>query len=287
MNQKEKRQHLFRTFLRSKGLFACFSLVLSLLLVLGSTYAWITSADERVNRADANRKVLSAIIEEDFDRVFDWAPGVKKTKQVKVRNNGEMPTIVRLSLKEFFASFEVDTTDNHRLDANPDNNRNGNANLKSYGTFTTPIDVQKTDTWVIGHTYEINANTYYKADQVLKNQAYIYGGTRILPLAAFELTFATTNVFNIPAAAVGKQDYWYYEKGYFYYSEVLQPNEVTTDLLESITLNAEYANQYKGALYKLVPEMDAHDLTKELISDWGIHPTNDHAYQLYKDKLAK
>lgn len=287
MNQKEKRRHLFRTFLRSKGLFACFSLVLSLFLIVGSTYAWLTSADERVNRADANRKTLSAVIEEDFQQVFDWAPGVNKTKKIKVKNDGEVPTVVRLSLKEFFVSFEVDTTDNHRLDANPDNNVNGNANLKIYDAFTTLIDTKKTNTWAIGNSYEINANTYYQADVALTDRAYVYGGNRTLPLSAFQLNFTTNKVFDTPAATTGKDKYWYYEKGYFYYSEVLQPGEETTNLLESISLNAGYANQYKGALYKLVPEMEAHDLTKDLINDWGIHSVNDHAYNLYKDKLVK
>ena len=285
MNQKEKRRHLFQTFVKSKALFACFSLLLSLLLVVGSTYAWLTSADERVNRADANPRKLSAIIQEDFNRVNDWAPGVTKTKKVKVKNTGEMPALVRLSLTEFFVSFEVDTTDNHRLDANPDNNLNGNANLKIYDSFTTLIDVKRTDTWVVGNTYEINSNTYYKADTALTDQEYVYGGTRTLPLAAFELNFTPNKIFDTPAAAVGKDKYWYYENGYFYYSEILQPGGETTDLLESISLNAGYANQYKGALYKLVPEMEAHDLTKDLFTDWGI-TSSDHVYELYENKLA-
>ncbi|MGG5329399.1 BsaA family SipW-dependent biofilm matrix protein [Enterococcus sp. AZ163] len=287
MNQKEKRQHLFRVFLKSKLLFACFSLALSLLLIVGSTYAWITSADERVNRANANHKTLSAMIEEDFNRVYDWAPGVTKTKKIKVTNNGEIPTIVRLSLTEFFVSFEVDTSDNHRLDANPQNNLNGNGNLKIFDSFTTLIDVKRTETWVVGNTYEVNSNTYYKANTALIDQPYAYGGARTLPLSAFKLNFTANKVFDTPGATSGKDNYWYYEDGYFYYSEILQPKESTTDLMESVSLNAGYANQYKGALYKLVPEMEAHDLSKDLIADWGINPASDHAYNLYKDKLAK
>ena len=282
MNQKEKRKHLFQTFVRSKGLFACFSLVLSLLLIVGSTYAWITSADERVNRADANHRKLSAIVEEDFNQVFHWSPGTTKEKNVRVRNTGETPAIVRISLKEFFVGFETDVTDNH-------GSGDGNGDLKVYGTpSTTTIDVKKTNTWVVGNTYGTKANTHYKANVALIDQTYPYKGTRANPLPSIELNFEAGKVFDqsMPPTT-SDTNYWYYEKGYFYYSEVLQPTEVTPNLLDSVTLSAAYENQHKGALYKLVPEMDAHDLTKELISDWGIQATDDHAYQLYKDKLVK
>lgn len=279
MNQKEKRRHLFQTFVKSKALFACFSLLLSLLLVVGSTYAWLTSADERVNRADANRRRLTAIVEEDFSQVFHWAPGTTKEKNVRVRNTGEVPAIVRISLKEFFVSFETDVTDNH-------NSREGNGNLRVYGTpSATAINVKKTDTWVVGNTYGANANTYYKANLALINQNYAYKGTRTSPLPAIVLNFEAGKVFdqsNPPTA--GDSHYWYYENDYFYYSEILQPNEVTPNLLDSIALDPGYANQHKGALYKLVPEMDAHDLTRELFSDWSI-TSSDYVYTMYQTKL--
>ena len=279
MNQKEKRKHLFQTFVRSKGLFACFSLVLSLLLIVGSTYAWITSADERVNRTDANQRKLSAIVEEDFNQVFHWSPGTTKEKNVRVRNTGEMPTIVRISLKEFFVGFETDATDNHGAG-------DGNGNLKEFGTpSATTIDVKKTNTWVVGNTYGVSANRHYKASIALVDQTYPYKGTRATPLPAIELNFQAGKVFDqgIPPNA-SDTNYWYYEKGYFYYSEVLQPTEVTPNLLDSVSLNATYANQHKGALYKLVPEMDAHDITRGLLSDWSI-TSSDYAYSMYQSKL--
>ncbi len=280
MNQKEKRRHLLRTFVRSKGLFACFSLVLSLLLVVGSTYAWLTSADERVNRTDANQRRLSAIVEEDFDQVFHWSPGTTKEKNIRVRNTGEMPAIVRISLKEFFVGFETDVTDKH------DAANNGNGNLKVYGSpSATAIDVKKTETWAVGNTYEVSANTHYKAAVALLDQTYSYKGTRTGPLPAIELNFEAGKLFDQenPPAASDKQ-YWYYEKGYFYYSEVLQPKEVTPNLLDSVSLNSAYTNQYKGALYRLTSELEAHDLTKELLSDWSL-TNSDYAYTLYQSKL--
>nr|WP_242704677.1 BsaA family SipW-dependent biofilm matrix protein [Enterococcus sp. 665A] len=284
---------MFQTFVRSKGLFACFSLVLSLLLVVGSTYAWITSADERVNRTDANQRKLSAMVEEDFTQVFHWSPGTSKKKEIRVTNNGEVPAIVRLSLHEFFVSFETNVADNHRENSAVEE---GNGNLVVYpATSVQPnntIKVKDTDTWKINNYYSVSANKYYKGNQVICNSlddhslAYVYNDTgRTMPLKAMELNFQTTKLFDQAKKPIaGDADYWYYEKGYFYYSEILQPNESTEDLLESVTLNPTYANQYKGALYKLVPLMDAHDITKSLISDWGITST-DFAYDMYQTKL--
>lgn len=279
MNQKEKRRHLFRVFLQSKLLFACFLLMLSLLLVVGSTYAWITSADERVNRTDANYRKLSAIVEEDFKQVLHWSPGTTKEKNIRVRNTGEVPAIVRISLNEFFVGFETDKQDNHGVG-------NGKGNLKIYGTpSATTIDVKKTNTWVVGNTYGVNANTHYKANIALVNQRYLYKGTRTDPLPTIVLNFRVGKVFdqnNQPTNS--DHNYWYYEKGYFYYSEVLQPNEATPNLLDSISLDAKYANQHKGALYKLIPKMDAHDVTRGLLSDWGL-TSGDYMYTLYQTKL--
>ena len=293
MNQKEKRKHLFQTFVRSKGLFACFSLVLSLLLIVGSTYAWITSADERVNRTDANHRKLSAVVEEDFNEVFHWSPGTTKKKEIRVTNNGEVPAIVRLSLHEFFVSFETNVADNHRENLAVEE---GNGNLVVYpATSVQPnntIKVKDTDTWKINNYYSVSANKYYKANQAICNSlddhslAYVYNDAgRTMPLKAMELNFQTTKLFGqTKQPAAGDANYWYYEKGYFYYSEILQPNESTEDLLESVRLNPAYANQYKGALYKLVPLMDAHDITRSLLSDWGISST-DFAYNMYQTKL--
>ena len=279
MSQNKKLRHLLQTFVKSKALFACFSLFLSLLLIVGSTYAWITSSDERINQAERNSRKLSAVIEEDFTQVFHWAPGTKNEKKIRVKNDGETPAIVRVSLKEFFIAFETDKTDNHGAG-------DGNGNLKVYAApSTTSVDVKKTDTWVAGNTYEVNANTYYKANHALLDKTYQYKGTRDAPLPAFELAFQTSKVFdqsNPPPA--GTSEYWYYEGGYFYYSEVMTPSQVTPNLLESVSLDPAYANQYKGALYKLVPEMDAHDVTRSLISDWGISTTG-YVYQMYDNKL--
>lgn len=281
MSSHEKLRHLLRVFYKSKGIFAFFSLLLSLLLVMGSTYAWITSNDERVNRTEANKKQLSAKIDGDLDMVSHFAPGTKEPKEIRVTNNGEVPAIVRLSLTESFVSFETDVTDNHGVG-------NGNGDLTSYGTPILPaISLNDTSTWIVGKTYEISANKHYKANHVLKDLPYIYQGTRPEPMPAIQLDFTNGKVFDSSTQPSDTDSaYWYYENGFFYYSEVLGAGESSTNLLTSVTLNAAYLNRYKGAFYKLVPEMDAHDITRELFSDWGISST-DFAYSMYQDQLYK
>lgn len=280
MSQKEKRRHLFKVFIKSKALFACFSIALSLLLVVGSTYAWITSSDERVNRAKPNLRRVSAIVEGDFDQVFHWAPGTTKDRNVRVRNTGDMPAFVRISLKESFAVFETLTNDNHA-------DREGNGNLKIYGTPSLEaISVKNTSTWVGGNTYEVSADKYYKAtNDTFADHTYLYKGTREDVVKGIELNFEPGKVFdknNLPGTSDKK--YWFYENGYFYYSEILQPQEVTPNLLDSVSLRADYENQHKGALYKLVPKMDAHDLTQAPPSDWNID-SNGYGYTMFQKMM--
>lgn len=292
MSLRKKWQHLFRTFVKSKGLFALFSIVLSLLLVIGSTYAWLTSNDQRINRAAENTRKLSAKIDEDFQPVYHWAPGTTKKKELRVINDGEVPAFVRLSLHEFFLQFETDTIDNQRENSAE---IKGNGNLVVYSNLDASanyVQVKDLSTWEAGRYYEVSASSYYKVAQAIVNpladpsKAYHYQDTtRTNPLKAIELDFTTGKVFDENTQpASSDTNYWYYEKGYFYYSELLQPNDSTTNLLESVTLDPAYTNQYKGALYKLVPQMEARDRSKGLFADWNID-SSDFVYTLYQSQL--
>lgn len=292
MSLKEKCRHLFQTFVKSKGLFALFSIVLSLLLVIGSTYAWITSNDQRINRAAENTRKISARIDEDFQQVYHWAPGTTKKKELKVTNDGEVPAFVRLSLHEFFLQFETDVTDNQRENSTE---INGNANLITYKNLDASanyVKVKDTATWKVGNYYEVSASSYYKVNQAIVNpladhsKAYHYkDASRTEPLKTIGINFSPGKVFDAnDAPSGGASSYWYYEKGYFYYSEILQPNEQTTNLMESVTLDSAYTNQYKGALYKLVPQMEARDKSKGLFAEWGIDES-DFVYTLYQSQL--
>lgn len=271
MKQSKKMRHLVRTIHHSKPLVAALSLLLSLLLVIGSTYSWLTYSDEKINKSKANTRELSAIIEETFEPEYLWAPGITVEKNVWVKNNGQMPAIVRLSLFEYYLTFQTDVTD-----------RTGNGNLITqsspsateilrYDTKTVTWE----DTWQPNNTLKVGTKTYWMADKVSKpnqahsSEAYHYGGTRSDVLAYITPQFKSGVVYTtVPGSS--KKNYWFYEDGYFYYSEVVQPGETTEILVEKVTASQQLPNRYKGLLYHLVPVMDAHDIGKSLETDWGL-----------------
>lgn len=278
-----KGKHLVRTLHHSKPLWAVFSLLFSLLLLVGSTYSWLTYSDERINRTGSHGKELSAVIDESFTPNFSFAPGTSEEKKLTVRNNGQVPAIVRVSLYEFFLSFETVLTDGVGQ---------GNGHLKIVtSAAATEVDIDQTATWGIGHTYQLSSGSYLVGEDVylstpgVSTTAYVYQGTPShAGLSHVTIRFNTAHLESSPPAP-GTTDYWYYENGYFYYSEILQPGEQTEALIEEVYVATSYPNTYEGALYKLTPVMDAHDISASLLSDWGLG-IGDHAYDMYQGQVV-
>lgn len=264
-----KCHHLFLTFLDSKVLWMLFCLLLSLLLVVGSTYAWITYSDERINHTQMTVKELSLLIDELFKPDLQWRPGKETEKRVTVQNNGQIPAIARVSLYEFLLQFEVDLRDGEGV---------GNGGLKKVNKASSqPIEAEQLSTWKVGNTYDASgvffvASSVFLSDTQNSETAYKYKATPSTEgLAYLTLHFNESAIYdstNPPHSNL--QDYWYYESGYFYYSEVLQPGDSTIPLLTSVSLAETIPNEYKGALYQLVPVMDGHDISKQLLDDWQL-----------------
>ncbi|GCF95685.1 hypothetical protein NRIC_35760 [Enterococcus florum] len=278
MNKKQKLIYLFKSIHRSKPTVALFTVFLSVLLVVGSTYSWITSQDERVNRAKSNDRKLSARIDEDFQRETSWIPGKEVEKKLRVENNGETPALVRLSLYEFLLTFENDLED-----------QVGNGGLKWTATpSATQVKTEDYTTWAVGNTYGSGTKHLKVASAIVNDltdpsDAIEYQGTRTAPLDLLKIEFNGTKVFKGTLPPAGTKNYWFYQDGYFYYSDVLQPNDKTVELINSVTLDKLTPNAYKGSLYHLVPIMDAHDVTKSLLSDWQVTGTK--VADMYQDKL--
>ncbi len=267
---QSKGHHLFRIFLQSKRLWAIFSLLLSLLLIIGSTYAWITYSDERVNQTQMTTKELSLVIDETYIPDWQWYPGKVTEKKVTVRNNGQIPAVARMSLYEFLLQFEIDVRDGEAL---------GNGGLKRVKVASNQlIDSDKVSTWQVGNTYKVSNETFLVAHKVFLSDtqdvltAYKYKEASVVEgLTYLTIQFNEPAIFeatNLPETT--SHHYWYYEAGYFYYSEVLQPGEQTVPLLTSISLAKTLPNEYKGSLYQLVPVMDGHDISKRLLEDWQL-----------------
>lgn len=281
VSSKKKRTKKSKGF-NPKFIIVVVVFILSGLMVLRSTYAWLVSEDNRVNEFKGTR--LSAEIVEEFEANEIWQPGLQTQKVIQVKNTGNVPAFIRLSLYEFLLTFKIDITD-----------QTGNGNLAvSPHTSAPMVDDSKTTTWspaaVAGGTYTRDAKHYIaqKAivpDMTTGDEMYKYKDPlrETTDFKWFNLTFPT-NVYN-SAPSAGTTNYWLYSKGYFYYSELVQPNELTTPVLQNVTLNKSAPNKFKGALYQLHPVMDAHDATKPLLSTWNIGSSGD-VYNLFHDKLA-
>ncbi|MGC6770347.1 BsaA family SipW-dependent biofilm matrix protein [Enterococcus sp. LJL51] len=239
-----------------------------------STYAWFVSADSEKNTFEGAS--LVAEITEVFTPNYEWQPGEDTTKIVSVTNTGETPAIVRLSLYEFFLSFQIDVTD-----------QTGDGNLKESGVTVMPsVDADNTDTWApavaAAGTFTQDGHNYIAAEAIISGESDRYEYDNVVrdttaPLKYLTLNFSSNFKTAIPPA--GAQKYWIYENGYFYYSEILQPGEESSPLLDSLTLSKNLPNKYKGSLYKLKIFMDAHDATPAITGAWGVNSGGD-VYQM-------
>lgn len=237
------------------------------MLVLGSTYAWRTFSDERINRMETKRLKIDLIGNDPF--VLDWIPDSKRIKEIRVVNPSESDAIVRVSLEEFLVRFELDDQIEGRL--------------KEIQTAINPIDERDTTTWQTGRTYEKEAGHYLLSQEALQ-EAYVYpGDTRNALLTPLELNFVPDKV-QMSLLPVDSEGYWFYEKGYFYYSEILKPGEMSEILVSSIQLKSP-PNALKFGLYTLHAKASGLSASKEsLAALWELAPT-DLAYQLLYDKV--
>lgn len=265
-----------------KFMVAAITFLFSGLMVLGNTYAWFVSEDAKVNQFIGSR--LSAEIVEEFEGNEVWQPGLSTKKVIQVKNIGDVPAFVRLSLYEYLLTFKVDLTDQ---------TGNGNLALSMHEKMPT-VAFEKADTWIAaassGGTYTREGRHYIAQKATVPNVA---SGTEMYKykdslreqtdLKWFKLVFPA-NVY-VSAPPLGTKEYWLYSDGYFYYSELLQPNAISQPVLSSVNLKENAPNKMKGALYHLNPQMDAHDSTNSLLSAWGIASPGD-LYNLFHDKLS-
>lgn len=265
-----------------KLLLALTCLLFSSLLIINSTYSWFTSEDKVANHFEGLH--LKAEITEEFSPEFEWQPASDVKKIVRVQNTGQVPAFVRVSLYEYFLSFKVDVTD-----------QTGNGNLLTVSAPIAPeVDEKNIETWKpaadAGGTYSYESNHFVAAQAIIPNKTtgldmYHYQDTQreSSPLKWLTLNFPS-NVYTVKPAA-SETNYWLYKDGYFYYSELLQPGEVSEPVLNSLTLSASTPNKYKGALYRLVPVMDAHDATLPLLDSWEVGTSGD-LYEMYEGRLS-
>lgn len=135
----------------------------AILTLLGSTYAWFTSSDSEVNHFGG--RYLTAEITEVFTPESQWQPTMNSTKEVRVKNTGPTPAVIRLSLKEYMLLFEYDNTVVNYFDMDdPGNYYNGLNNITIRDNPKEPtVDVKDVKTWEAAASGE-NYGTYKRPD---------------------------------------------------------------------------------------------------------------------------
>lgn len=83
------------------------AIVLAIVILAGTTFAWLTSKDEVTNKLSANQNYNVAIVE-DFKSPTTWVPGQKVNKDVSVVNTGNIDAFVKISLENDLASLIVE-----------------------------------------------------------------------------------------------------------------------------------------------------------------------------------
>ncbi|MBP1044617.1 hypothetical protein I6N95_26760 [Vagococcus sp. BWB3-3] len=250
-----------------KKSFLVVSILYALVVVIGSTYAWVTMADERINRVNSN--AIEIKVEGDKSNTV-VSGGTVAEKNITVRNDSTSAGFVRVSLEEILLIFEMDTLD-----------RTGNGNVKVYDTAVTPaIEKDVTSSWQVGKTYKKNSSTYFKSKQKEQN-SFLYGDvSRDGTLFKFiELEFPT-----VQTTLQASSDYWLYEDGYFYYSEILPPNKSASILIKSIKGTQDLPNIMKHTFYGIDVVAEGYSLTNSSLGLMGLLPT-DLAYQLFENQL--
>lgn len=271
-NLRKKKQPFLaqHSFLSSKWLIGVIVVGIISVSAFVGTFAWFASADQRVNPFKGTQLVSE--IDEVFTPNEQWTPGTQ-TKEVRVKNTGKTPAMVRLSLYEFLATFQVSVSPKTGT---------GTGNLTTVDASIQPtLEAKDPLTWqaaATAHgTYEKEGSYYVTesalvSDPINKTGQYEYNDPqrKATALQYITLNFSTAFKETVPTEPEAS---WVYEKGYFYYLVPLQPGEESAPLLNSVTLASTIPNQYKGALYQLQVYMDAHDETQPLLDAWQVEKT--------------
>lgn len=264
---------------RQKPIFFSFVMLLSILLVIQGTYAWETYSDEKENKL--TKLAFNVVLREKFTPNKTWEPGRETIKEVYVANDGNYPAFVRLSAEEFLLSFKMDIKGTDSLDGT------GNVLEIKPKPATTTINEEEVLTWKAEEYFDNSVGkNYYQglesvpADLSVTGKGFIVGKDTT-ERENSDLTFmnlAFGEVIDSKPSLTSK--YWKYSDGYYYYSERLEPGEVTTLFLEKTNLSSSTPNRLKDALYKIKINMDGSHSIAATLADWGHSDPSDEIYQM-------
>ncbi|MBO0428411.1 hypothetical protein JZO82_04485 [Vagococcus fluvialis] len=257
----KKLARFIKLLREDKKFFALFGALLSLVLIIGSTFAWSSYSSWVDNHMQSETGMLDVRVSETFEQDSVLLPDTIIQKEVNVRNNSDKLAVIRVKLIESTTLFEL-------------NKQTGALLTKEKEAADKEVDREDTKTWEKGNLYKDNlsGDKYYVLKDIVKDKVFDFSGTtqRDEHLKKFNLGFS--NAIKLTTDPNATDPYWVYEDGYFYYSKVLKKNETTAvDLLQTMSLLAkDQKNNMKNELYNL--DITAYGViaNNESLKEWNV-----------------
>ncbi len=208
-SKKSKRQR--RTLIAA--------LVLAVIIVMGGTFAWLTSKDQVTNKLSASN-TYDVTITENYTPPENWIPGQSVTKQVGVLNAGNVDALVRLTLDHKLVLYTEGTAALGESSKIPDGAITCDAKeakaLRAGGKLVTVGDdgkvteknidtanYESTTGWNIFARYELITGSGSAIATQVTYAGYYYDGSKYYPMAAGYTPTTNAPLFKTKVAATG------------------------------------------------------------------------------------
>ncbi|MBP1044237.1 hypothetical protein I6N95_24820 [Vagococcus sp. BWB3-3] len=256
--KKQKRSGLSLT--NNKAFFGSFMALITFVLIINATFAWSSYAKWLHNKMQSpNEKDIRVAVQGNLSgNVLTNTSGL--SPQVRVKNIGEAPAFIRVSLEEVLLTLAVDTTD-----------QTGNGHLAEYADLggKTEVKLETPSTWQINARYTPDKLVYYETKKLATYEYKQTETNRPMELGYLDYTWGMVDPLTPPVSG-----YWLYEeingRGYYFYSQSVQPGNQTTVLVDQVHLKNRAPNGLKGSLYRLDIHADGGQVNEGVYDDWGI-----------------
>lgn len=284
LRRKPTREDFLQWFFQhNKRLILLFGMLITITLTVGNTFAWDLFEDKETNTFGDGKNKVS--LKENFNPSDRWSPESMEVKEVFARNKGDYAAFVRISISEALMTFDVDT------------DKTGNL-IQLTSQQSNQVKMDDLSTWQLTNSSYMpkNGNQIFQPISVFPNnvaatgQGFAYTLDNLSAREATDLKYISLlfgeRVKENESTSALTDNYWLYGgDGYFYYSEALMPGKDTSFLLEKTVLSESTPNRLKGALYKIVIDMDARDISANTLVDWGHLTPGDEVYEMLKNKV--
>lgn len=219
--------------------------------LVGGTFAYYTSTLTLDNPLDTG-KDGSVLVEEFTPPTDDWKPGQSWNKDVYAANPGDYPVLVRIKMDETWSP---------KADNEEAGRKTGEAYMSlssdKYGSFMATEGKAKYD----AETHAFTANQLKDTDGEVKGDD----------------TVVYKNMVNVDS------DKWVYREGYWYWNGVLDEDEETEMLLDSLVLatNIDLGHYITTEYYQIAEDKPSFDPDNK--EGWTIAPWNEMKAELDKN----